>query len=99
LDKTGGMISNVFLHKNLWFIQIFKPDLRQYRMKCALFTTRDPDFCLQERVGSFQMQHKHADDHQRAYRIIVTTVATACNIRLIVETIIASNGHGLSCWT
>jgi len=24
----------------------FNPDLRQYRMKSALFTFRNPDFCL-----------------------------------------------------
>jgi len=28
------------------------------------------------------MQHKNAHDHQRAYRIMTTTSATACNIRL-----------------
>jgi len=34
------MISNVFLYKNLRF---FNSDLRQYRIKSALFTPRNPD--------------------------------------------------------
>jgi len=29
---------------------------------------------------------------------MITTAAAACNIQLIVETIIASHGHNL-CWT
>jgi len=39
------------------------------------------------------MQHKSAHGHQRlrAYRMIITTAATACIIRLIVETIITSH--------
>jgi len=36
------------------------------------------------------MQQKSAHDHPRAFRII-TTATTAYNIRLIVETIIASH--------
>jgi len=42
------------------------------------------------------MQHKRAHDHQRAYRIIITTAATARKIRLIVETIIASHTTGMT---
>jgi len=38
------MISNVFLYKNRRFIRIFHPDLRQYRIKSALFTSRNPGF-------------------------------------------------------
>jgi len=62
----------------------FNPDLRQYRMKSALSTSRNADFCPLERFGSFQAQHNHAQNHQRAYGIMITTDATACNIRLIV---------------
>jgi len=35
------MISNVFLYKNRPFIRIFHPDLRQYRIKSARFTSRN----------------------------------------------------------
>jgi len=38
------MISNVFLYKNLRFIWIFYPDLCQYWIKFALFTSNNPDF-------------------------------------------------------
>jgi len=37
------------------------------------------------------MQHMRAHDQQRTYRIITTAAATACNIRLTVDTIIASH--------
>jgi len=57
--------------------------LSRCRVKCT-------DWSL-KRFDSFQTQHKRAHDHQRPYRIIITTVATACNNRLIVETIITSN--------
>ena len=40
---------------------------------------------------SVQTQHKCAHNHQRAYRIIITTAATAPNIPLIVQTIITSH--------
>jgi len=33
----------------------------------------------------------HAHDQQQTFRIIATAAATACNIRLIEETIIASH--------
>ena len=36
------------------------------------------------------MQHYDAHNHQRTFRIILATAATARNIQLIVETIIAS---------
>ena len=38
-----------------------------------------------ERFGSFQVQHKRAHDHQRAFRI-TTSAAIARHIRLIVKT-------------
>jgi len=38
------MISDVFVYKNLRFIRIFNPDLRQYRIKSAIFTSRNLDF-------------------------------------------------------
>jgi len=38
------MISNVVLHKTLRFIRIFNPDLRQYRIKSALFPSPNPNF-------------------------------------------------------
>jgi len=44
-----------------------------------------------ERFGSFQTQHMRDHDQQRTFRIITTAAAAACNIRLIVETIIASH--------
>jgi len=37
------------------------------------------------------MQHKSAHDHQQTFRIMITTAATACNIRLILETTITSH--------
>jgi len=79
------MVSNVFLYKNLRFIRIFNPDLRQYRVKSALFTSRNPDFsalprccvlqvhALWERFNSFQMQNKRAHDHQRTFTTGVGT--------------------------
>jgi len=40
LDKTGGTNdSNVFLCKNLQFVWIFNPDLCQFWIKSALFTS------------------------------------------------------------
>jgi len=46
---------------------------------------------LLKKFGSFQTQHKRAHDQQRMFRIMLTTAATVRNIRLIVETIIASH--------
>jgi len=36
-------------------------------------------------------QHKRAHDHQRTFRIMITTAATARNIQLIAGTIITSH--------
>jgi len=36
-------------------------------------------------------QHKRAHDQRRTYTIIITTATTACNIRLMVVTIITSH--------
>jgi len=38
------MIAIVFLYQILGLSGFFNPDLRQYRMKSALFTSGDPDF-------------------------------------------------------
>ena len=38
------MISNVFLHKIFGLSGFFHPDLRQYRIKSVVFTSRNPDF-------------------------------------------------------
>jgi len=42
-------------------------------------------------MDTFQAQHKRAHDHQRTFKIIITTAAIAPNIRLIAETIITSH--------
>jgi len=41
-------------------------------------------------IGHLADAHRYAHDHQQAYRIIITIAATACNIQLIVNMIIAS---------
>jgi len=46
---------------------------------------------LWERFGRFQTKNKSAHDHQRTFTIMITTAATARNIRLLVGTIITSN--------
>jgi len=56
------MISNVFLYKNLRFIRIFKPDLLQYWIKFALFTSCNLDFsplirCKVHRLVSMKDRH------------------------------------------
>jgi len=84
----------------------FDPDLR---IKSALFTSRNPDFsalprccilkCTDWSLGKIRQlltQHKSAQGHQQTLRIIITTAVTACNNRLIVETIITSH-TGIAC--
>jgi len=97
------MISNDILYKIFGLSGFFNPDLCQYQIKSAFFTSRNEDFQSlgkMERFGSFQTQHKRVHDHQRARRVIIMTAVTACNIRLIVDTLAAyciAHGLGLSC--
>ena len=39
----------------------------------------------------YAYEHKHIHGHQRTFRIIITSAATARNIRLIAQTIITSH--------
>jgi len=66
----------------------FNPDLRQYRIKFALFTARKTDFsvkCTDWSLGNIrQTQHKRTHDQQRTFEVMITAAATAGNIQLIV---------------
>jgi len=52
----------------------------------TLLCSRSAFIGLSERFANFQTQHKSAHDHQRTFRITITSAATARNIRLIVKT-------------
>jgi len=73
------MISTFFLIKIFGLSGLFNPDLRQYRIKSALFTSHNPDFSAHprccvlkytdwslEKITSFQTQRKGTHDHQRS---------------------------------
>ena len=64
---------------------MFNPDRRYYP---GFFSDVSALTGLYERFSSFQTQYMRAHDQQRTFRI-TTAAATARNIRLIVEMIIA----------
>jgi len=88
------MISNIFVYKNLHYLDFWNPDLCQYWIRYALFTSSNPDFSVEQvhwlvsrKIDSFQMQHKRAHDYQQKFKIMITMAATASNItRLLYHT-------------
>jgi len=97
------MIFNVIFYKNLRFIRIFNPDLRQYRIKFSLFTSRNPDFLHFHAVVFFKCTDwslekiRQLSGATQACSRSPTNVQNndsrpnGCNIRLIVETITTSH--------
>jgi len=93
----------LFFTKIFGLSGFFNPDLRQFRIKSALFISRNPDFSVLTRccvlkctdwssLGKIrQLSTQHKRDHERTFRIMITTAATERNIRLIVGTSITSH--------
>jgi len=94
------MISNVFLYKTLRFIRIFHTDLRQYRIKSALFVSCKSRFSslgkIRQLPDATQACSRSRTSVQIYHNKSRNCAKDSTNCR---DDYCITHGHGLSRWT